>query len=359
MALCLAYGSDKKNAARNCGLVYVGSLACIACCLRTSQGSSVGTFISGLISFLRQRGKPCGAFNWLSLTGDNQKNIVANGFYLHRMIRKVQSLDAPKSWCRRLCDGLWHLPFLLAFTCATAPKKCTKSFNESWCKVHFVIASACSSLSKNCIKCLNEQFPQVSVTSQPTMNVAHDASIDQMKIVVSGRTLSGESDASTAAPDEGHEDEQMQDDDSVGSSDAVEAFPQDPNSGSHLASLNSQGRYASHVDEESVNPRETIRSSIDPQLEQASQVVAECMNSREPICSFIDPFDSADKEDYILMCKRHIKWIPECIICQEKLIEVLFLPCGHFATCIECGPRLRKCPQCRAKICGAQRVFMP
>lgn len=87
-------------------------------------------------------------------------------------------------------------------------------------------------------------------------------------------------------------------------------------------------------------------------------IIDECVTSTEPK-SFLDPLDPDEKSDTTLMTKRHIKWIPHCFICEENLIEVLFLPCGHFNTCIECGPRLRRCPVCRGRITGAQRVFMP
>ena len=47
-----------------------------------------------------------------------------------------------------------------------------------------------------------------------------------------------------------------------------------------------------------------------------------------------------------------------CKICLDKEVGVVFIPCGHFATCVSCAPSFNKCPVCRAKIEGAVRTFL-
>ncbi|KAH3724380.1 hypothetical protein DPMN_050196 [Dreissena polymorpha] len=41
-----------------------------------------------------------------------------------------------------------------------------------------------------------------------------------------------------------------------------------------------------------------------------------------------------------------------CKICMEEDACVVFLPCGHMATCVSCSKRLRKCAMCRTLIQG-------
>ncbi|XP_052809871.1 baculoviral IAP repeat-containing protein 3-like [Mya arenaria] len=46
-----------------------------------------------------------------------------------------------------------------------------------------------------------------------------------------------------------------------------------------------------------------------------------------------------------------------CIICKEREAVVLFLPCTHLITCLECAPKFGKCPICGTDIEGVIRVF--
>ncbi|XP_064607663.1 baculoviral IAP repeat-containing protein 7-B-like [Liolophura sinensis] len=47
-----------------------------------------------------------------------------------------------------------------------------------------------------------------------------------------------------------------------------------------------------------------------------------------------------------------------CKICLTEKCQLTFLPCGHLVTCLTCGPKLRKCPICRATIKGRVRIYM-
>ena len=37
----------------------------------------------------------------------------------------------------------------------------------------------------------------------------------------------------------------------------------------------------------------------------------------------------------------------ECCVCLGNEVGVIFAPCGHYAVCEDCGPRMDKCPLCR------------
>ncbi|XP_035697595.1 inhibitor of apoptosis protein-like [Branchiostoma floridae] len=47
-----------------------------------------------------------------------------------------------------------------------------------------------------------------------------------------------------------------------------------------------------------------------------------------------------------------------CKICMEEEMEIVFVPCGHFAVCQNCSASLRCCPMCRKNIDGTVRAYM-
>uniref|UniRef100_A0A3Q1IXZ9 RING-type E3 ubiquitin transferase n=1 Tax=Anabas testudineus TaxID=64144 RepID=A0A3Q1IXZ9_ANATE len=74
---------------------------------------------------------------------------------------------------------------------------------------------------------------------------------------------------------------------------------------------------------------------------------------------------SAQDEIYL----RHIDPSPEellrqlqeertCKVCMDKLVSIVFIPCGHLVVCGDCAASLRHCPICRAVIRGSVRAFM-
>lgn len=46
-----------------------------------------------------------------------------------------------------------------------------------------------------------------------------------------------------------------------------------------------------------------------------------------------------------------------CIVCMEKIREVVFLPCCHFLGCSDCSPKIGKCPMCTKKIEKNLKIF--
>lgn len=46
-----------------------------------------------------------------------------------------------------------------------------------------------------------------------------------------------------------------------------------------------------------------------------------------------------------------------CRICYERVINSVFLECGHMVSCVECGRKLRDCPVCRQTISRVIHTF--
>jgi len=46
-----------------------------------------------------------------------------------------------------------------------------------------------------------------------------------------------------------------------------------------------------------------------------------------------------------------------CIVCMEKVREVVFMPCCHFLTCPLCSPRISKCPVCNKTVQKHLKLF--
>ncbi|VDI68390.1 baculoviral IAP repeat-containing protein 2/3 [Mytilus galloprovincialis] len=55
---------------------------------------------------------------------------------------------------------------------------------------------------------------------------------------------------------------------------------------------------------------------------------------------------------------QNLKDQQTCKICLDKPIAIVFLPCGHMASCANCAPALRRCPICRVFIKGTVKAIM-
>jgi hypothetical protein len=47
-----------------------------------------------------------------------------------------------------------------------------------------------------------------------------------------------------------------------------------------------------------------------------------------------------------------------CAICLEKEKVILFLPCAHLASCLECSVSIKNCPICRKSIEASIRTYL-
>lgn len=55
---------------------------------------------------------------------------------------------------------------------------------------------------------------------------------------------------------------------------------------------------------------------------------------------------------------RLLKEARLCKICMDGEVGIVFLPCGHLATCVNCAPNLADCPVCRSAIKATVRTFL-
>lgn len=55
---------------------------------------------------------------------------------------------------------------------------------------------------------------------------------------------------------------------------------------------------------------------------------------------------------------RLLKEARLCKICMDAEVGIVFLPCGHLATCVNCAPNLEDCPVCRSAIKATVRTFL-
>ncbi|CAG9860343.1 unnamed protein product [Phyllotreta striolata] len=55
---------------------------------------------------------------------------------------------------------------------------------------------------------------------------------------------------------------------------------------------------------------------------------------------------------------RKLKEARLCKICMDVEVGIVFLPCGHLATCVNCAPNLEDCPVCRSTIKATVRTFL-
>jgi hypothetical protein len=47
-----------------------------------------------------------------------------------------------------------------------------------------------------------------------------------------------------------------------------------------------------------------------------------------------------------------------CVVCLDKKVSIVFLPCAHLCACAECAGDLDKCPLCRRHFKGYVRAFL-
>lgn len=55
---------------------------------------------------------------------------------------------------------------------------------------------------------------------------------------------------------------------------------------------------------------------------------------------------------------RKLKDARLCKVCMDEEVGVVFLPCGHLVTCVQCAPGVNACPLCRSAIKGLVRTFL-
>ena len=54
---------------------------------------------------------------------------------------------------------------------------------------------------------------------------------------------------------------------------------------------------------------------------------------------------------------RRLKEARICKICMDNEVGVVFLPCGHLMSCVNCTRKLKKCAVCRQFIHKKQKTY--
>ncbi|KAJ8307050.1 hypothetical protein KUTeg_015134 [Tegillarca granosa] len=68
--------------------------------------------------------------------------------------------------------------------------------------------------------------------------------------------------------------------------------------------------------------------------------------------------DASAPLETIIEENKYLKDRQLCKICLDDDVSIVFLPCGHLATCVDCSHALRKCPICRVFIKGTVKSIM-
>ncbi|XP_050306385.1 death-associated inhibitor of apoptosis 2 [Anthonomus grandis grandis] len=68
--------------------------------------------------------------------------------------------------------------------------------------------------------------------------------------------------------------------------------------------------------------------------------------------------DDSNKRVSLEEENRLLKEARQCKICMDAEVGIVFLPCGHLATCVNCAPNLEDCPVCRSAIKATVRTFL-
>lgn len=91
--------------------------------------------------------------------------------------------------------------------------------------------------------------------------------------------------------------------------------------------------------------------------------------SQQAVVAYAAKVDKVEVDDNLRSAKlnktlsleeenRLLKEARLCKICMDNEVGIVFLPCGHLATCVTCAPNLQDCPVCRSSIKATVRTFL-
>ncbi|XP_075226321.1 death-associated inhibitor of apoptosis 2-like [Lycorma delicatula] len=93
-----------------------------------------------------------------------------------------------------------------------------------------------------------------------------------------------------------------------------------------------------------------IDDEVRQEVDEAPTVIGAGDRASPPISNFT-PEDTTQKVS-LEEENRRLKEARLCKICMDREIEIVFLPCGHLVTCVQCAHSLSDCPLCRKEILG-------
>ncbi|KAH9525291.1 hypothetical protein Btru_000996 [Bulinus truncatus] len=67
---------------------------------------------------------------------------------------------------------------------------------------------------------------------------------------------------------------------------------------------------------------------------------------------------SKDNISDVVNENTELRQISMCKVCLDEQVAIVFLPCSHFVTCLDCSYALSKCPVCRKHITATVRGYL-
>ncbi|KAJ8922023.1 hypothetical protein NQ315_008662 [Exocentrus adspersus] len=98
---------------------------------------------------------------------------------------------------------------------------------------------------------------------------------------------------------------------------------------------------------------QSIVKDTEPRVVASASVVVD-----NPIGNSSDAAPRLEKTVSLEEENRILKEARLCKICMDGEVGIVFLPCGHLATCVNCAPNLEDCPVCRSSIKATVRTFL-
>ncbi|XP_061394548.1 death-associated inhibitor of apoptosis 2 [Musca vetustissima] len=95
------------------------------------------------------------------------------------------------------------------------------------------------------------------------------------------------------------------------------------------------------------------RKAVGPNSESKSN---ECVRSASPTSRGKE--QSATELLSLEEENRKLKDARLCKICLDEEVAVVYLPCGHLVSCVQCAPGVEQCPLCRTAIKGFVRTYL-
>jgi baculoviral IAP repeat-containing protein 2/3 len=104
-----------------------------------------------------------------------------------------------------------------------------------------------------------------------------------------------------------------------------------------------------------------LNDQVIPEIEKNNKLIAKKLLKRK----LNQEYNENSRENYrIKEFKKtqnevdELKEACRCAICLEKEKVILFLPCAHLASCLECSVSIKNCPICRKYIEASIRTYL-
>ncbi|KAK3594450.1 hypothetical protein CHS0354_015449 [Potamilus streckersoni] len=93
---------------------------------------------------------------------------------------------------------------------------------------------------------------------------------------------------------------------------------------------------------------------------RGDEISANEIDGHETECGASGGEPSADKksaQERLMREYQELRNATLCKICHNNIISVVFLPCGHLLTCVNCAPQVKACPICRSLVRATAKAY--